>query len=193
MLIVFHSTLHSWNSATSLRSHDRKDEFFAGASSVESHQDDLGLELLPCEERLRELGFFILEKSGKLIAASKCLQEGYWKDIAKLFRGEHCVKMTDDGQNLKQDLQDRYKEKLFFFCEESCAFEQIARGDCAVSILGFLQADPALCCSYTFNYSMSLWIKNCFNPSVTWAKLMLQDVHSFLTSLTPNQHGITKK
>lgn len=132
MLIVFHSTLHSWNSATSLRSHDRKDEFFAGASSVESHQDDLGLELLPCEERLRELGFFILEKSGKLIPASKCLQEGYWKDRAKLFRVEHCVKMTDDGQNLKQDLQDRYKEKLFFLWGKLCIWANCSGRLCSL-------------------------------------------------------------
>lgn len=80
-------------------------------------------------------------------------------------------------------------------CEESLAFEQIAQGDHVVSILGgFLQtwlnkalsnqsdlmADSALgCCDnrrppevhFALRYSMD---KNCFNPSVTWMKLMLQ-------------------
>lgn len=63
---------------------------------MEGHQDGWGLEHFPCEERMRELGFFSLKKKRKLTAASRCLQGGYWQDKAKLLMVEHGVRMRDN-------------------------------------------------------------------------------------------------
>jgi len=47
-----------------------------------------GLEHIPCEERLRELGLFSMDKrrhQGDLIAAFQCLKGAYRKDRENVF------------------------------------------------------------------------------------------------------------
>lgn len=54
MSLSQHFCDHSWNSASRFGLHDREDEFFTEASSVEGDQDGWGLEHLPCEGKKAE-------------------------------------------------------------------------------------------------------------------------------------------
>jgi len=64
-----------------------------------------GLELLCCEERLRELGLFSLEKrglQGDLTAAFQYLKGTYKKDGDKYFSRTSCKRRRSNGFKLKE-------------------------------------------------------------------------------------------
>jgi len=71
-----------------------------------------GLENLSCEERLRELGLFSLEKRrlrGDLIVAFQYLQGAYKKDADNLFSKTCCDRTRSDGFKRKEG-----RFRLFF-------------------------------------------------------------------------------
>jgi len=64
-----------------------------------------GLEHLSCEERLRELGLFSLEKrrlQGHIIAVFQHLKGSYKKDEDRLFRRGCCHRTSGNGFKLKE-------------------------------------------------------------------------------------------
>jgi len=64
-----------------------------------------GLEHLSCEDRLRELGLFSLEKRrvwGSLIAAFQYLKAAHRKDGENSFSKAYCDKTRSNGFKLKE-------------------------------------------------------------------------------------------
>ena len=79
----------------------KKDVDKAGEGPEEGHRDDQGTGQ-PCEERLRELGFFSLEKRrlrGDLVTC-QYLKGGYREDGDSLFTRSHMEKMKGNGYML---------------------------------------------------------------------------------------------
>ena len=65
-----------------------------------------GLELLSCEERLRELGLLSLEKRGlwgDLITAFQCLKGAYRKERENIFSRACCDRTKSNGFKLDLD------------------------------------------------------------------------------------------
>jgi len=75
-----------------------------------------GLEHLSCEDRLRELGLFILHKrrlQGDLVAAFQFLKEAYRKDGENLFSRACCNRTRSNGFKLRegrfrQDIRQKF-------------------------------------------------------------------------------------
>jgi len=106
-------------------------------SSVEDHQDDLGLDHLSSEERLRELDLFSLEKrwlQGELKAFHHP-QGSYQEDGARLFTVVHGRRMTEKGCKLKQERFMLDIKKLLFRQKASQAMEEAGQRGCAASML----------------------------------------------------------
>jgi len=79
-----------------------------------------GMEHLSCEDRLRELGLFSLEKRrlwGNLIAAFQYLKGTYKKDGGKLLGKAYCDRTRGNGFKLKKGRFRLDIRKKFFYSE----------------------------------------------------------------------------
>jgi len=93
------------------------DQYCLISSSRGGHRNDQKIEHFSCEERLRKLGLFSLEKrrlQGDLFAALQCLKVAYKIDGHKPFSRACCSRAKTNGFKLKESRFRLDIRKKFF-------------------------------------------------------------------------------
>lgn len=95
---------------------------------MEGHQDGWGLEHVPCEKRLRILGFSLENRRiwGVLIPIFQNLWRGYQEDKARLIPDMYSGRMIDSHPKLKQERFWVALRKNFYY-EDNYLQEYVAR------------------------------------------------------------------
>jgi len=102
-----------------------------------------GLEHLSCEERLRELGLFSLEKRrlrGDLFAAFEYLKGPYKKSGEGCFTRTRSDRTRGNGFNMKKGKFRSDIMKKVFYNEGSEALAQVAQRSCGCTLSASVQA-----------------------------------------------------
>jgi len=118
-----------------------------------------GLEPLCCEERLRELGLFSLEKrrlQGDLIAAFQYLKGGYEKDGDRLFSRACCNRTRGNSFELKEGRFRLHRRKKFFTMREVKPWHRLPREVADAASLETFQARLDRALSNLIQLKMSL-------------------------------------
>jgi len=102
-----------------------------------------GLVYLSCEERLRQLGLFSLEKRrlrGELRAAFQYLKGTYRKDGEDIFSRACCCRTKSNGFKLREGRFRLDVQKIFFYHEDGETLEHFAQRGSGGPIPGNIQS-----------------------------------------------------